>query len=78
MKNALSGGFWALIGTLGLFNLVNIAMDNLVNAWTTPPGRLIATLTEYGMAVPAAVFFLLLIAGLWMMAVEFFAKEPKE
>ena len=78
MKKALIGGFLGLIGTLGLFNLINTVIDHLVNAWTTPPGRLISTLIEYGMVFPAIVFLLLLVVGLWIMAVEFFAKEPKE
>jgi len=75
MKRALIGGFLALIGTIWELAIFIFASINLVSSWATPPGRFLTTIAETGMTFPAVVATVLFLAGLAILAIEYFRKE---
>ena len=77
MKRAVIGGFLSLIGSIWTLSVVFIAGNNLVDGWSTPPGRLLTTITELGLTFLFAIFILLVIVGILIMIVEFFRKAEK-
>ena len=74
MKRALIGGFLALIGTIWGLAVLNAASNDLVSSWSTPPGRLLATVAERGMTPVFAGSLLLLVLGIVLMGIEYFKK----
>lgn len=77
MKRAVIGGFLSLIGSIWTLAVVFIAGNNLVDRWSTPPGRFLTTITELGLTFLFAISILLVIVGILIMIVEFFKKEEK-
>lgn len=77
MKRAVIGGFLSLIGSIWTLAVVFIAGNNLVDGWSTPPGRFLTTITELGLTFLFAISILLVIVGILIMIVEFFRKEEK-
>ena len=75
MKRSIIGGFLALIGTIWGLAVLNMASDNLVSGWTTPPGRLLTTVAEQGLAPVLTGALLLLALGLIIMGIEYFRKD---
>ena len=57
MKKTLIGGFLTLSGTIGIVILLVACILNPVTSWITPPGRLICTMLEHGIAVPIGCLF---------------------
>lgn len=78
MKRAVIGGFLSLLGTVwGLAVLVG-ASANLVSSWSTPPGRLLTTVSQMGL-MPVLVISLIFVGlGVGIMAYEFFHKDKAE
>lgn len=75
MKKAIIGGFISVIGAMGNLSVFIIAADNMLSGWSTPPGRLLSTVSEIGMT-PLMVFScILIIIGLIIMGIEFFKKR---
>jgi hypothetical protein len=74
LKRALIGGFLSLIGTIWGLAVLFSASNNLVSSWSTPPGRLFATVAQQGMAPVMAASLLLLAVGLALMGIEYFKK----
>ena len=77
MKRAVIGGFLSLIGSIWTLAVVFIAGNNLVDGWSTPPGRFLTTITELGLTFLFAISVLLVIVGILIMIVEFFRKDEK-
>ena len=77
MKRVVIGAFLSLIGSIWTLAVVFIAGNNLVSAWSTPPGRLLTTISELGLTFLFAISILLVIVGILIMIVEFFRKEKK-
>ena len=75
MKKAMIGGFLSLIGTIWGLAIIVFAGNNMVSGWSTPPGRFFTTISESGMTLPMVIAFLLLVAGLLIMGIEYFRKE---
>lgn len=75
MKRALIGGFISLIGSIWALGIIFMAFDNLVSEWSTPPGRLLTTVSELGMMPWFAVSVLFVLLGVVLMIVEYFHKE---
>lgn len=75
MKKAIIGGFLSLIGTIWELAIIVFAGNNMVSGWSTPPGRFLTTISESGMTLPMVIAFLLLVAGLLIMGIEYFRKE---
>lgn len=76
MKRTLIGGFLALIGTIWELAVILFAGNNLASAWSTPPGRFFTTVLETGMLFPFVLATALLVAGLAILLVEYFRREP--
>lgn len=70
MKRTVIGGFFSLIGSIWALAILTSASANLVSGWTTPPGRLLCTVSVWFVLAIA-----LLVVGLAVMAVEYFRKE---
>ena len=77
MKRAVIGGFLSLIGSIWTLAVVFVAGNNLVDGWSTPPGRFLTTIIELGLTFLFAISILLVIVGILIMIVEFFRKEEK-
>ena len=67
MKKTLIGGFLTLSGTIGIVILLVACILNPVTSWITPPGRLICTMLEHGIAVPIGCFLIIFITGLFIL-----------
>ena len=70
MKRLMKGGFLTLSGTVGITGMILTAMQNPSSAWETPPGRMITSILENGLLIPAILFFLLLGWGLCILLTE--------
>ena len=77
MKRAVIGGFLSLIGSIWALAVVFIAGNNLVDGWSTPPGRFLTTISELGLTFLFALSILLVIVGILIMVIEFFRMEKK-
>lgn len=77
MKKVLIGGFLSLVGMLGVIAVYVVGVTNLVSSWNTPPGRFLSTVSEFGMTALFALSWFILVAGIVVMAIEFFRKESK-
>lgn len=75
MKKAIIGGFLSLIGSIWTLAILIAAGNNLVSSWTTPPGRLLATVAEMGLAFWFVLAVALTVFGLGVLAVELFRKD---
>ena len=75
MKKAIIGGFLSLIGSIWTLAILIAAGNNLVSSWTTPPGRLLATVNEMGLAFWFVLAVALTVFGLGVLAVELFRKD---
>lgn len=75
MKRVIIGGFLALIGAVGTVGFSLAASADLTSSWTTPPGRLMTTMLQNGLFLPAALFFLLLALGLLILGIEYWKKD---
>jgi H+/Cl- antiporter ClcA len=74
MKRAVIGGFLSLIGTIWGLAVILFAANNLVSGWSTPPGRLLTTISETAMTFPLVISIVFLAVGLLIMIVEYFKK----
>ena len=77
MKRAVIGGFLSLIGSIWALAVVFFAGNNLVDGWSTPPGRFLTTISELGLTFLFALSILLVIVGILIMVIEFFRMEKK-
>lgn len=75
MKRALIGCFVSLIGSMWTMMLVLLANSNAVDSWSTPPGRLLTTLSEKGMMPWFVVSVVAMLLGFVLMAVAYFKKD---
>ncbi len=76
MKRAVIGGFLALIGTIWGLTALLFVSASPASSWATPPGRFLTGVVENGMTVPLILAVTLMVAGLAILAVEYFRKEP--
>ena len=77
MKRVLIGGFLMLIGTIwGLAVCVFCGM-NLTDAWPTPPGRFLTTVSETGMTLPFGLAIVFIVRGFAIFVKEYFTKDEK-
>ena len=67
MNRLIKGGFLTLRGTVGVTGMIIVAMQHPASAWVTPPGRMIISIVENGMLVPAILFLILLVCGLYLL-----------
>ena len=75
MKKTIVGGFLSLIGSIWTLAILIAAGNNLVSSWTTPPGRLLATVAEMGLTFWFVLAVALTVFGLRVLAVELFKKD---
>lgn len=75
MKRTVIGGFLSLIGTLLVAALLFCIGDNLVDGYTTPPGRFWSTVFELDLTLPLILSVLLLLLGLVVLGIEYFKKD---
>lgn len=77
MKRVLVGGFISLIGSIWALAIIFLAGNNLTSGWSTPPGRLLTTISELNMTPLFAVSVVLVLFGIILMIIEYFRKENK-
>ncbi len=75
MKRALIGCFMALLGTLWGAGVIIAASQMLVNSWDPSVGRLMTTITEYGLLPLFLLSVLFILFGVVVMAIEFFRQS---
>lgn len=71
MKQALIGGFMALLGTIWGAGVLIAASQTLVSSWG-PAGRLLTTIVERQLMLPAVISVLFVLLGVIIMGVEYF------
>ena len=76
MKRVLIGGFLSLLGSVWALAVIFLAGNNLVSGWTTPPGRFLTTVSELDLTLIFAASVILTIAGIVIMVIELFRKDP--
>lgn len=67
MNRLIKGGFLTLSGVVGVTGMIMAAMQHPASAWETPPGRMIISIVENGILVPAILFLILLVCGLYLL-----------
>ena len=75
MKRALIGGFISLIGSIWALAIILLAANNLTEDWSTPPGRLLATISELNMTFLFVFSIVFVVLGIVIMLIEFFKKD---
>lgn len=70
MKRLIKGGFLTLSGTIGITGTMMVAMQTPANAWVTPPGRMIISILENGLFLPAILFLVLFVCGLFFILTD--------
>lgn len=70
MKRLIKGGFLMLSGVIGVTGTMIGAMQNPSSAWVTPPGRMIISVLENEMLIPAVLFLVLFVSGLYILLTE--------
>ena len=75
MKRALIGGFISLIGSIWALAITLLAVNDLVDAWSTPPGRFLTTVSELHLMVFFVISVVLVVLGIILMVIEYFRKE---
>ena len=75
MKRVLVGGFLSLIGSIWTLAIMLLAVTNLTDYWSTPPGRLLTTITNFEMMPWFVISVLLIIFGIILMIIEYFKKD---
>lgn len=70
MKRVIKGGFLTLSGTIGITGTMMVAMQSPANAWVTPPGRMIISIFENGLSLPAILFLVLFVCGLFFILTD--------
>ncbi|MGI5899358.1 MAG: hypothetical protein ACOX8S_05465 [Christensenellales bacterium] len=75
MKKVLIGGFLSLVGSMGAIAVFIASALNMVSSWSIPPGRLLSTAYNLGMAPLLAVSVSLFAIGVVMLLIEYFRKE---
>lgn len=75
MKRAFIGGFLSLIGSLWTLAFLLLASNNLVSDWSTPPGRLLTTISKLQLMPWFVISVAFIILGIAIMAIEYFRKE---
>lgn len=75
MKKAIIGGFISLLGTIWDLAIIMAASNDLVSGWSTPPGRLLTTISELGVMPFFVISNVFLLLGLVVMAIEYFKKD---
>ena len=67
MNRLIKGGFLTLSGVVGVTGMIIAAIQQPASAWGTPPGRMIISIVENGILVPAILFLILLVCGLYLL-----------
>lgn len=75
MKRALIGGFISLIGSIWALAIILLAANNLTDGWSTPPGRLLTTISELNMTFLFVFSIVFVVLGIVIMLIEFFKKD---
>lgn len=70
MNKNMNGGFLTLSSTIGLAGIIIAAMIHPSTSWVTPPGRMIVSILENGLVIPAILFLFLFIYGLYLLLKE--------
>ena len=74
MKKLIIGVFLALLGSINLLVVYTIVANNLTSSWSTPPGRVLTTLSEIGMTPILVIAYIMLGVGLIIMGIEYYKK----
>lgn len=75
MKRALIGGFISLIGSIWTLAIILLASNNLTDSWSTPPGRLLTTISELNMTFLFVISIVFVVLGIVIMLIEYFKKD---
>ena len=70
MSRNIKGGFLTLSGVVGIVGMIIAAMQNPATAWVTPPGRMIISILENGLSLPAILFLVLFVCGLFFILTD--------
>ncbi len=77
MKRVLIGGFLMLIGTIWGLAICIFCGMNLTDAWPTPLGRFLTTVSETGMTLPFVLAIVFIVLGFAIFVKEYFTKDEK-
>lgn len=77
MKRVLIGGFLMLIGTIWGLAICIFCGMNLTDAWPTPPGRFLTTVSETGMTLPFVLAIVFIVLEFAIFVKEYFTKDEK-
>ncbi len=75
MKKTVIGVFLSIIGTIWIMGVIVLAGSELTGAWSTPPGRIVTTISELNMITPMIIGVIFLVFGLVIMGVEYFKTD---
>ena len=75
MKRVLVGGFISLIGSIWALAIFLLAANNMTYGWSTPPGRILTTISELNMTFFFVFSIVFVILGLVLMLIEYFRKD---
>ena len=75
MKRALIGGFISLIGSIWTLAIMFIAINNLTSEWHSPPGRILTTISNFGMLLWFVISVAFVLLGIVLMVIEYFRKD---
>ena len=75
MKRAIIGGFLSLTGSVWTLAILLAAGNHLVDSWTTPPGRLLYTISEMRLTFGLVLAAALTVFGLGVLIAELFRKD---
>ena len=75
MKKAVIGGMLSLIGSIWALAALLFASNNLVSGWSTPPGRLLTTLSELQLMPYFVIAIVFVALGITLMAIEYFKAD---
>ena len=67
MKRIIKGGFLTLSGVVGIVGMIMAAMQNPSTEWATPPGRMITSILDNGLLLPAVIFLVIFVYGLYFL-----------
>ncbi len=74
VKNLMIGCVFLIIGSLGSGIVLLVASNNLVNAWWTPPGRLMTTVQAMSLMPFLFISFCFFVCGIVILIIEYFRK----
>ena len=73
-KNLVVGCVFLILGAIGSGIVLMAASNNLVDAWWTPPGRLMTTIQSMSLMPFLVISVLFVVCGIVILIIEYFRK----